>query len=167
MRLIHSAAWQPLGCYPDFDCSQASNGRTRCLPRYALCARPKLSAPQASVHREERFIPALGDAPDIRVLIYSPLATVQAAAGRLFFTCMAGYIRAAPEINEVYNRSFCVRAWSSRSTIAWLRIPDIRDHSRNATPRSNGPADRLMSSGSIVPASRSEAKAQTAGMLPR
>lgn len=67
---------------------------------------PEMSALQASVYREERFIPARNGAPEVRVLIYTPPASARHPRAAFLQIHGGGYIVGAPEINEVYNRAF-------------------------------------------------------------
>jgi triacylglycerol lipase len=67
---------------------------------------PELSARQASVHREERFVPAFREAPDVRVLIYRPPISQHGPQPAFLHIHGGGYIMGAPEMNEVYSRSF-------------------------------------------------------------
>ncbi len=87
---------------------------------------PELSARQASVRREERFIPAPAGAPDIRVLIYSPPDSAQGPRPAFFHVHGGGFIAGAPEINEVYSRSFSSEQGCVVVSVDYRLAPETR-----------------------------------------
>jgi acetyl esterase/lipase len=104
-RMVAPELLSGLDTLPSFEWTSEVLAQVRAID-FRQMPLPELSAPQASVHREERFIPAPGSAPDVRVLIYRPLNSPQAPQPAFFHVHGGGYITGAPEINEVYNRSF-------------------------------------------------------------
>jgi acetyl esterase/lipase len=104
-RMVAPELRPGLDALPSFEWTNEVLAQVRAIDFRQLPA-PELSAGQASVHREERFLPARGGAPDVRVLIYKPPVSTPAPQPAFLHVHGGGYITGAPEINESYNRSF-------------------------------------------------------------
>jgi acetyl esterase/lipase len=87
---------------------------------------PQLSAEQASVRREERFIRGPAGAPDVRILIYSPPDSAQAPRPAFFHVHGGGYIMGAPEMNEAYSRSICFEQRCMVLSVDYRLAPESR-----------------------------------------
>ena len=114
-----------LDMLPSFEWTSEVLAQVRAIDFRELPA-PELSAPQASVHREERFIPAAGGAPDIRVLIYRPADSPRAPQPAFFHVHGGGYITGAPEINDVYSRSFSCEQRCVVASVDYRLAPETR-----------------------------------------
>jgi len=66
---------------------------------------PPLPDHLQAIQREERFVPGPLDAPDVRVLIYTPPGKASAARPALLHIHGGGYIMGTPEINDGMNRA--------------------------------------------------------------
>ena len=104
-RMVAPELRPGLDALPSFEWTNEVLAQVRAIDFRQLPA-PQLSTGQASVHREERFLPACGGAPGVRVLIYKPPVPAQAPQPAFLHVHGGGYITGAPEINETYNRSF-------------------------------------------------------------
>ena len=104
-RMVASELLPGLEALPSFDWTNEVLAQIRSID-FRRMPVPELPPRQASVHREERFIPAPAGAPDIRILIYRPPNAPQSAYPAFLHIHGGGYFTGAPEINEVYNRSF-------------------------------------------------------------
>lgn len=66
---------------------------------------PPLPPELEAVAREERFVPGLNGAPDVRVLLYTPPGTANGLRPALLHIHGGGYIMGKPEINDGLNRT--------------------------------------------------------------
>ena len=84
---------------------------------------PPLSLEQQAVVCEERFVPGLSGAPDVRVLVYTPPA---AAIGRPVYLHIhgGGYIIGSPEQNDGSSRSLAAELGCSVVSVAYRLAPE-------------------------------------------
>ncbi|MET0270289.1 MAG: alpha/beta hydrolase [Sphingomonas sp.] len=87
--------------------------------------RPPLSPAQAAVLCEERHVPGPADAPDVRVLVYSP---AEAGDGRPAFLHMhgGGYVLGLPELNDASNRTRVLEHGCVVVSVAYRLAPETR-----------------------------------------
>lgn len=65
---------------------------------------PPLSAAQEAVRREERLIPGLNGAPDVRVLLYTPPGAAAAPRPAFLHIHGGGYVLGSADLNDGSNR---------------------------------------------------------------
>jgi len=104
-RMVAPELLSGLDTFPSFEWNTEVLARIRSIDLRQMPV-PELSIRQASVQREERFIPARAGAPDVRVLIYRPSDSPQNAQPAFLHIHGGGFFTGVPEINEVHNRSF-------------------------------------------------------------
>ena len=104
-RMVAPELLSGLDTLPSFEWTNEVLAQVRSIDFRQMPA-PELSARQATVYREERFIPAPAGAPSVRVLIYRPPGSAQAPQPAFLHIHGGGYFTGAPELNEIYNRSF-------------------------------------------------------------
>jgi triacylglycerol lipase len=86
---------------------------------------PPLSPEQASVSCEEKLIPGLNGAPDVRVLVYTPPGNETARPGYLHMHG-GGYILGAPEISDLGNRSLAAAVGCVIVSVDYRLAPETR-----------------------------------------
>jgi triacylglycerol lipase len=135
-----------LDTLPDFDWNDEVLGQVRAFDMRNM-PMPGLSPQQASVVREERFIPGPPGAPDVRVLIYR---RPEARSSRpvFFHAHGGGFITGAPEINESHSRSIsseldCVVVSVDYRLAPETRYPDSLEDCYAALQWTYGHADEL------------------------
>jgi len=89
-------------------------------------APPPLSAEQQAVRCEERFVPGLNGAPDVRLLVYTPPG--EASAPRPVFLHLhgGGYVLGAADINDGSNRSLAHELDCVVVSVDYRLAPEIR-----------------------------------------
>jgi triacylglycerol lipase len=87
---------------------------------------PPLSVEQAAVACDERFIPGLGGAPDLRLLVYTPPGA--AAAPRAAFLHMhgGGYVLGSADLNDGSNRSMAAELDCIVVSVDYRLAPETR-----------------------------------------
>ena len=84
---------------------------------------PPLSPEQQAVRCEERFVPGLSGAPDVRVLVYTPPGVDTGRAAYLHIHG-GGYIVGAPEMSDGSNRSLAAELGCSVVAVNYRLAPE-------------------------------------------
>jgi len=87
--------------FPDLDFSQ---GMAAFRGPFDARMLPPLPPELEAVQVEERFVPSLTDAPEVRVLVYTPPAAMPARPA-LLHVHGGGFVLGTPEINDASNRT--------------------------------------------------------------
>jgi triacylglycerol lipase len=88
--------------------------------------RPALTPEQQAVHCEQRFIAGARDAPDVRVLIYTPPGKRAESRPAYFHMHGGGYVLGTPEINDASNRSFVAELGCVIVSVDYRLAPETR-----------------------------------------
>lgn len=72
--------------------------------------RPPLAPELQVVRREERHVPDLNGAPDVRVLVYTPPSTAASARPAILHVHGGGYVIGDPNMNDAMNRQMSLAA---------------------------------------------------------
>jgi acetyl esterase/lipase len=86
---------------------------------------PPLTPEQESVACEQRFVPGLDGAPDVRVLVYTPQGTASGRPGYLHIHG-GGYILGTPEINDGMNRDLALAHACVIVSVDYRLAPETR-----------------------------------------
>jgi triacylglycerol lipase len=89
-------------------------------------APPQPTPEQAAVAREQRFIPGVAGAPDVRVLIYTPPGAAAAPRPMYLHIHGGGYVLGAPEINDLSNRALALDVGCIVVAPAYRLAPETR-----------------------------------------
>lgn len=87
--------------------------------------RPPMSPDQAAVRCDERFVPGLNGAPDVRVLVYTPPG---AAAARPAYLQIhgGGFVLGSAEISDSWNRSTAAALGCVVAAVDYRLAPETR-----------------------------------------
>jgi triacylglycerol lipase len=86
---------------------------------------PELTREQAAVRREERFVPGLNGAPDVRVLVYTPPGAATARPAYLHIHG-GGYVLGTADINDGSNRALAARLGCVVASVDYRLAPETR-----------------------------------------
>jgi acetyl esterase/lipase len=115
-----------LDALPSFEWSDDALAQVRSFDMRQMMPAPELSAQQASVQREQRFVPGPAGAPDVRVLMYRPPGSADAARPVFFHIHGGGYIIGVPEMNDAYSRSICFEQHCVVVSVDYRLAPETR-----------------------------------------
>jgi triacylglycerol lipase len=116
-----------LDLLPGFDFTEEIVSALRAgAPAARQMSAPPLSAAQQAVSREERFVPGPSQAPDVRVLVYTPHAKNGAAMPAFLHMHGGGYVIGNPEINNGSNRSLASETGCVIVSVDYRLAPDTR-----------------------------------------
>src|SRR6266702_2330589 len=105
-RLVAPELLPMLDFLPALDFNEQVLGAVRAGIGIDPMTRPPLSPEEQAVGCEERFIPGPPDAPEVRVLVYTPPAkSVVATRPAYLHMHGGGYVIGNPEINDGSNRA--------------------------------------------------------------
>lgn len=107
--------------FPDLD---FSGGIAPFRQPVDLSGRPPLPPQLAAVACEERFVPGIGDAPDVRVLHYTPPTAAAAARPAVLHIHGGGYVLGRPEINDASNRAMALALDCAVVSVAYRLAPE-------------------------------------------
>jgi triacylglycerol lipase len=109
---------------PDFELTPEVLAVIRTVPLSAMPRAP-LTPEQEAVACEERFIPGLRDALDVRVLIYTPPGGKRARPA-IVHMHGGGFVMGAPELNDAHNRSIAGEHDCLIVSVDYRLAPDTR-----------------------------------------
>jgi len=89
-------------------------------------APPPLSAEQQAVRLEERFVPGLNGAPDVRVLVYTPPGEATAPRPAFLHLHGGGYMLGSADINDGSNRSLAHELGCVVVSVDYRLAPETR-----------------------------------------
>lgn len=87
---------------------------------------PPLSAEQQAVTRQDRFVPGLNGAPDVRVLIYTPPGAATALRPAFLHLHGGGYVLGNADINDGGNRSLAHELGCVVVSVDYRLAPETR-----------------------------------------
>jgi acetyl esterase/lipase len=114
-----------LDALPSFDWNDGAMAQVRSFDIRQM-PMPELSTQQASVRREERYIPGPAGAPDVRVLLYIPPGSADGTRAAFFHIHGGGYIMGVPEMNEAYSRSISFEQRCVVVSVDYRLAPETR-----------------------------------------
>ena len=89
-------------------------------------AAPPLSPAQQAVHCEQRFVPGLAGAPDVRVLVYTPPGKQAAPRPAFLHLHGGGFVLGMPEINDGSNRALASELGCVVVSVDYRLAPETR-----------------------------------------
>lgn len=110
-----------LDFFPDLDFSQGLDAYRIGLDAQAL---PPPPPELEAANREERFVPGLNGAPDVRVLIYTPSGAASGPRPAVLHIHGGGYIMGSPEFNDLGNRRMALDVGCVIVSVAYRLAPE-------------------------------------------
>jgi triacylglycerol lipase len=84
----------------------------------------EVPAPLAAIPCEERFIPGVAGAPDVRILLYVPPGTAEGLRPAYLHIHGGGYVLGRPEINDLSNRALALTLGCVVVSVAYRLAPE-------------------------------------------
>lgn len=113
---------QALSFFPEIDFSQGLEAYRQPLDVMML---PPPPDELASVLREERFLPGPPDAPDVRVLLYTPPGDAAAPRPAVLHIHGGGYVLGSPEFNDLGNRTLAAKLGAVVVSVDYRLAPEV------------------------------------------
>jgi triacylglycerol lipase len=90
----------------------------------AQMPRPPVAPELQAVQVEERRVPGLNGAPDVRLLLYTPPQRASAPRPAILHVHGGGYVMGDPELNDGMNRAICLEADCVIASVDYRLAPE-------------------------------------------
>jgi triacylglycerol lipase len=126
-KLVAPELLPTLDAFPQLDFTSTPLGVIRAgLDAIAALQPPPLAPALQAVRCEERLVPSLGGAPDVRLLLYTPAAEAATPRPAYLQIHAGGYVIGTPELDDAANRSTAAELGCVVASVDYRLAPETR-----------------------------------------